>query len=120
MSGIYQQNDIQTPPKLVILYRLEPGCLGPDGLDHIEVFCQIAQRALATLNANICYWQLTPRFDKSLAELQYSLAGKTLTRDKAAIYVSACQADLTQLEEFFEDKLTLLINRYIARKIPHV
>ncbi|WP_434926134.1 hypothetical protein ACRWQM_08775 [Shewanella sp. HL-SH5] len=117
-DGVTQHSQSMVNSKMVILYRLEPGCLGPDGIDHIEIFCSIAERALQSLNADICQWQLTPRFDKSLDELQYSLAGKILTKDKAAKYVLACDADLAQLEEFFEDKLTELINKYIARKLP--
>jgi len=117
-DGATNQGSNRVNHKLVILYRLEPGCLGPDGIDHIEVFCLIAQKALQSLNADICQWQLTPRFDKSLDEAQYSLAGKILTKDKAIKYMHACNAELSQLEEFFEDKLTELINKYIARKLP--
>jgi len=119
MSNDYTNGDLnRVSNKLVILYRLEPGCLGPDGIDHIEVFCHIAQKALQSLNAEICQWQLTPRFDKNLDETQYSLAGKMLTKDKAIKYVQACDAELSQLEEFFQDKLTELINKYVARKHP--
>lgn len=102
--------------KLVILYRLEPGCLGPDGVDHIATFCQLAERALVHLNADICQWFLAPRFDKSLIEFQYSLAGKVLSHDKAVKFVASFDQQLDVIEAQFEDKLTQLINQYIARK----
>jgi hypothetical protein len=102
--------------KLVILFRLEPGCLGPDGIEHIEVFCAIAERALQSLNQQVCRWQLTPRYDKSLDEVQYSLAGKVLPLDKAVKYLQACDTELSQLMEHFEDKLAQLINQYLDRK----
>lgn len=34
---------------LLILHRLEPGCLGPDGADHVEQFCQLAEKAIQGL-----------------------------------------------------------------------
>ena len=102
--------------KMVILFRLEPGCLGPDGADHINTFCSIAQRAIVTLNADVCHWLLEPRFDKSLEEIQYSLAGKTLSKEKAAKYLQSFGLNIDELEEHFEDKMTKLINQYIARK----
>ncbi|MGX9463184.1 hypothetical protein ACWXWU_18390 [Shewanella sp. A14] len=104
------------PKKLVILCRLEPGCLGPDGVDHIDTFCQISERALANLNADVCHWFIAPRFDKSLVEMQYSLAGKVLSRDKAVKFIGSFEQDLDLIEERFENKLTQLINQYIARK----
>jgi len=102
--------------KLVVLCRLEPGCLGPDGIDHIDAFCKVAERALVNFNADICHWCLAPRLDKSLIEIQYSLAGKVLSRDKAIKFISSFEQDLDVIEERFEDKLTQLINQYIARK----
>ncbi|MFT6125489.1 MAG: hypothetical protein ACJAV0_001636 [Shewanella sp.] len=102
--------------KLVVLCRLEPGCLGPDGAEHINTFCQVAERALVNLNADVCHWFLAPRLDKSLIEIQYSLAGKVLSRDKAVKFISSFDQDLDDIEERFEDKLTQLINQYIARK----
>jgi hypothetical protein len=103
--------------KVVILFRLEPGCLGPDGADHIETFCHVAERALVNLNADVCHWFLAPRLDKSLTEIQYSLAGKVLSRDKAVKFIDSFEQNLDEIEARFEDKLTQLINQYIARKL---
>jgi hypothetical protein len=114
-ESINSTRDINTS-KLVILCRLEPGCLGPDGVDHINTFCRVAERALVTLNADVCHWLLAPRVDKSLIEIQYSLAGKVLSRDKAIKFIGSYDQDLNVIEERFEDKLTQLINQYIARK----
>lgn len=100
---------------LVILCRLEPGCLGPDGVDHIETFCRVAQKALTTHEADVCHWILEPRFDKGLEEFQYSLAGKSLTREQAQKYLALAHREWGPFEEKFEDKLTQLINLYLAR-----
>ncbi|QDE31343.1 MULTISPECIES: hypothetical protein [Shewanella] len=102
--------------KLVILFRLEPGCLGPDGVNHIDTFCHVAEQALVNLNSDVCHWFLAPRFDKNLIEIQYSLAGKVLSRDKAVKFIESFSQNLDEIEERFEDKLTQLINQYIARK----
>jgi hypothetical protein len=102
--------------KLVVLCRIEPGCLGPDGVDHINAFCQVAERTLVNLNADVCHWFLAPRFDKNVIEIQYSLAGKVLSRDKALKFIASFEQNLDEIEGRFEDKLTQLINQYIARK----
>ena len=41
----------QTPTekKLTIQIRVEPGCLGPDGKEHIETFCVAAAKIFAAL-----------------------------------------------------------------------
>jgi hypothetical protein len=102
--------------KLVILCRLEPGCLGPDGIEHIETFCVMAQKALVTHESDICHWLLEPRFNKSLEEFQYGLKGKLLTKEQAKKYLLLAHREWGNFEEKFEDKLTQLINLYIARK----
>ena len=116
MEDLLNSTRQYSPQKLLILFRLEPGCLGPDGVDHIETFCQLAERTLANLNADVCQWFISPRFDKSFVEIQYSLAGKVLPRDKAIKFVQSFEQNLDTIEERFEDKLTQLINQYIARK----
>ena len=102
--------------KLIVLYRLEPGCLGPDGIDHIDTFCTLAQQTLAAYDTDSCQWLLEPRYNKQLDEMAYCLANKMLTRVQAAKYLARFGHDLEQVQEVFEDKLTHLINQYIARK----
>jgi hypothetical protein len=105
---------------LVILCRLEAGSLGPDGVDHIETFCVMAQKALMTHEAEVCHWILEPRFDKRLEEFQYSLGGKSLTKEQARKYLALAHKDWISFEEKFENKLTQLIDLYIARKKGHI
>ncbi|QBF81379.1 hypothetical protein EXU30_00700 [Shewanella maritima] len=102
--------------QLTILYRLEPGCLGPDGVDHIEAFCLLVQKALAA-KGNVHYkWQVVPRFDKSKPEIQFTLNGKSLTEQQAQKYLSMLTIELDNVIDGFEDMLTKMINQYIARK----
>ena len=50
--------------QLTVIYRVEPGCLGPEGATHIEGFCQFAQPLVAAHTPAFMQWQLQPRFDK--------------------------------------------------------
>lgn len=102
--------------KIAVLCRVEPGCLGPDGLDHIEAFCALAQRAMQHFDVDVGTWILTPRYDKTLEEMQYSVANKLLSHAQATQYFALIGRDIEAFEERFQDKLTSLINLYLARK----
>ncbi|MDO6776202.1 MULTISPECIES: hypothetical protein [unclassified Shewanella] len=102
--------------KLIVLYRLEPGCLGPDGMEHIQIFCDLAQQMLASLDTATCQWFLEPRYNKQLDEMAYCLANNMLSREQATKFMVRFGDDLEQAQEAFEDKLTLLINQYLSRK----
>ena len=63
--------------KLSVTYRVEAGCLGPDGVNYIADFCKFAQSALQTLDSDYIVWLIVHRKDKTLPETQYSVVGKT-------------------------------------------
>ncbi len=100
--------------KLTVLSRIEPGCLGPDGVDHIESFCRFANQELKKVDSNFVKWLPLPRYDKSLPEMQYSVNSKQLSRDKAAKYLSHFNSELDDFEEHFHDKVSLLINEFLS------
>ncbi|QYJ84540.1 hypothetical protein K0I73_09600 [Shewanella mesophila] len=102
--------------KLVILCRIEPGCLGPDGIDHIADFCRYANQALKGEGNHFVKWLPLPRYDKSLAEIEYSVGDKGLSRAQATAYLQVFNRDLAQFEEQFHDLLALMINRYLSVK----
>ena len=64
--------------KLTVVYRVEPGCLGPTGRDNIEAFCDYANKELAPTDSGFVNWEIMPRYDKSLPEMQYLIANKKL------------------------------------------
>ncbi|NMH64044.1 hypothetical protein [Shewanella salipaludis] len=101
--------------KLTLLCRLEPGCLGPDGAQHIEAFCTLAQQALQSYRADIAIWQLTPRYDKRLSEMSYRLGDRPLTPAQSDKYLALFNLSLDEFEEKFQDKLTGLITQFLAR-----
>ncbi|GAC15679.1 hypothetical protein [Aliiglaciecola lipolytica] len=101
--------------KLTVTFRVEPGCLGPDGADHIVGFCKHAKQAVAGLDSDFVRWVITPRFDKSLLETEYRTNGKRLNQQQAALYLSAFGKSLDDFEEHLQDKLSELIDTYLGR-----
>lgn len=101
--------------KLTVLFRVEPGCLGPDGIEHIEGFCKYAKKEVVGLHSDFIRWVITPRFDKTLAETEYKTNNKRLTHDKAEKYLMIFGQELDDFEEHLQDKLSEMIDTYLGR-----
>lgn len=101
--------------KLTIEFRVEAGCLGPQGHEHVEGFCRFAQKELAAVDADFIHWVLMPRGDKLLPEIQYRINNKSMTHDKAARYLAVFEKSLDEFESHLEDKITHLIEQYLGR-----
>lgn len=101
--------------KLTVEFRIESGCLGPQGHEHVEGFCRFAQGELAYVDADFINLVLMPRADKSLPELQYKLNNKYMTPDKAARYLALFEKNLDEFEDHLEDKITYLVEQYLNR-----
>lgn len=101
--------------KMSVTFRVEPGCLGPDGKDHVEGFCKYAKKELKTLHGDFARWVIIPRYDKSLPETEYKTNNKRLDHDKAALYLDAFGQDLDEFEEHFHERLGDLIEEYLGR-----
>lgn len=101
--------------KLNVLYRVEPGCLGPDGPKKIEDFCEYAKKEVENLDANFVHWDILPRFDKTLPEMEYKALNKNLTHDQADRYLAVFEQSLDEFEEHLHDKLGVLIENYLGR-----
>lgn len=101
--------------KLTVLFRLEPGCLGPDGKDHIDKFCQLAQKKFASLHSDFVYWDIVPRNDKSLPEMQYKINNKNLSHDKVAKFLDIFHKNLDEFEDHMHKKLAVIIEQYLGR-----
>ncbi|MDP5039346.1 MAG: hypothetical protein NWQ26_00530 [Paraglaciecola sp.] len=101
--------------KLTVTFRVEPGCLGPDGIDHIEKFCKFAKQDVDTLDSDFVRWVITPRFDKSLLETEYKTNNKRLDHDKAQKYLRVFGKELDDFEEHLQDRLAELIDEFLGR-----
>lgn len=101
--------------KLNVLFRVEPGCLGPDGAEHVEEFCAYAEKAVEELDADFVHWDILPRHDKQLPEMEYMVNSKKLNHDQAARYLQVFKKDLDEFESHLDEKLAHLIEEYFGR-----
>lgn len=105
---------LDTNKKLAVIYRVEAGCLGPDGLNYISDFCKFAQIELQTLDSDYMTWNLVHRADKTLPEIEYSLMGKVIDADKANKYLSVFDNTLDDFEMDLTDHLATLISKFMS------
>ena len=110
------KNNLPLPQdkKLTVLFRLESGCLGPKGDDHIDDFCQLVQKEFVSFHSDYVHWDIVPRHDKSLPEMQYKINNKKLSHDKAAKFLDVFGKSLDEFEEQLHKKLALLIDQYLG------
>ncbi len=101
--------------KLTLLFRVEPGSLGPDGSEQAQHFCDQAQQQLVALDAGFIRWQIEPRFDKSLPELEYKIRNKRLSRAQAQQYLTLLAQDLDTVEDQLVTEIDRLIGEHQAR-----
>ncbi|WP_101760547.1 hypothetical protein [Oceanicoccus sp. KOV_DT_Chl] len=101
--------------KLVVTYRVEPGCLGPDGKNKIVDFCSFAQQQFQSLDADYIVWNIVPRDDKSLPEMQFDVVGKRMNHAQADKYLSLVGKNLDEFETHLGEKLAELINQYMGQ-----
>lgn len=111
------KNNLPLPQdkKLTVVVRVEPGCLGPDGNVLVEEFCSAAHLEFEPIDSDFINWEVVPRFDKSLPEIQYKTINKILTYDQAAKYLELFNKNLNNFEEHANDKLAVLIDQYLER-----
>jgi hypothetical protein len=100
--------------KLAVTYRVEAGCLGPDGLNYIAAFCKFSQSELQTLDSGYVVWNIIHRADKTLPEIQYGLVGKTIDSHKAEKYLSTFGKNIDDFESQLSDNLATLISQFMS------
>ncbi|MCW9012966.1 MAG: hypothetical protein OQL06_04220 [Gammaproteobacteria bacterium] len=100
--------------KLTVLFKVEPGCLGPEGKDHVAEFCSFAEKEMESVDSNFVHWEILPRHDKSQPEMQYKVANKTLTHSQAEKYLSLFEKELDEFEGHLHDKLAILIDEFLG------
>lgn len=106
---------IPTNKKLLVQFRLEPGCLGPQGDQHIDQFCQFAQNQFEGFYSHFVDWEITPRLDKSLPEIQYGINQKQLNSKQVSKYLQIFKHELSSFEESLDDKLAEMIDHYLSQ-----
>lgn len=106
---------LQEDKKLSVTYRVEAGCLGPDGTNYIVDFCKFAQSALQTLDSDYIAWNIVYRKDKTLPEMEYSVVGKKMSYHQAEKYLAVFGKSLDEFEGRLSDLLTTLIHKFMSR-----
>jgi len=99
--------------KIRLMYRVEPGCLGPQGADHIEDFCRYANKHIKS--PYYAQFLFLPRFDKQKDERQYSVKNRNLSRVQAKVYLNHFDIDIDTFEEQLDELLTKAIDLYFKR-----
>jgi len=100
--------------KLHVIYRLEPGCLGPKGENHINDFCTFALQKIEAIDENIIIWELQSRNDKTLPEMEYKINNKKLSYDQAEKYLEVFDRKIDEFEELSHEKISNLIEEYFS------
>ncbi|PAJ73218.1 hypothetical protein CJF42_17070 [Pseudoalteromonas sp. NBT06-2] len=106
--------DIPKEKKLNVLFRLEPGCLGPKGIDLIEEFCDFANYKIS--ESPFATYLFVPRFDKALPEWEYKINARNLSNEKVESYLAIFSQVRSQFEEGLEEQVTEYIEIYLNRQ----
>ncbi len=102
--------------KLCVIYRVESGCLGPEGESYIAKFCSFAQSELRSLDSDYVAWNIIPREDKALPEMEYNIVGKKMNHSQAEKYLALFDKSLDEFEGHLCEKLATLINEFMGHE----
>ena len=106
-------NALPSDKQLAVLFRLEPGCLGPQGVDYIEEFCSFINNQPPELH--YARFHFVARYDKKLPEWEYSINKRNLNDEKVALYLNLFQTDKHSFEEEIEELLAQRIELFFSR-----
>lgn len=101
--------------KILVTYRVESGCLGPEGASLVASFCDFAQQKMGAYEADCLLWRICPRQDKTQLEMEYSVANKRLNRHQASILLQLMGKEVNQFEEQLLEHICELIEEYMGR-----
>ena len=101
--------------KLMIQYKMEPGCLGPQGESLVDEYCRYAQEKIDSLNGDFVHWVIEPRSDKKDPEIKYQINGKDLLPAMVERYLAVFGRDLEEFEDQFNEQLMDYIEDFMGR-----
>lgn len=107
--------NLPTQKKMTVIFRMEPGSLGPDGKQYVDEFCAFAQTQLQTCAEYYLNWIIVPRLDKTLSEMKYQLGDKVLNQQQAEKYLSLFGENYAHFEDQLENNLEAIINQFFGR-----
>ncbi|MCF2857764.1 hypothetical protein L1286_09795 [Pseudoalteromonas sp. SMS1] len=101
--------------QVCIQLRLEPGCMGPQGKEHIEAFCK--KENTTPWQNNFAIVSVVPRYDKTLPEWEYRLKNKLLKAEQVVRVVEMHNITKADLEEEIETHIAQEIDLYMEGKL---
>ena len=107
---------LEKEKKLVVEYRFEGGCLGPAGDNYVDGFCEFAKGKILSIEPGLVVLNVVPRKEKTLAEVQYKLVGRNLTRDQARKFFERFGKNIDDFEATIDDELVALVPLYMSQQ----
>ncbi len=114
LNQLKSSSQLPEDKKLSVIYRIEPGCLGPKGNSIVSSFCDFAQAEFLSFNSDYINLSIVPRNDKTLPEMEYCAIGKRLTNSQADKYFSRLGESLDDFEYELSGKMAAVINQYMG------
>ncbi len=111
-------NTIQQEEQILVICRIESGCLGPQGREHVVAFCDFIKDKFATPDLHFIQWEVVPREGLKFPELEYRLHGKRLLHDHAEKYLSLFNTEIKDFEDYIDDKIIAQIEQYFLKTDP--
>jgi hypothetical protein len=102
--------------KLLLTYRVEPSCLGPDGISRIKDFCIYVKAAFVNHHSNYLIYQFIPGYGKNLAEMKLFINHKRLSEAKSSQYMSFFTKLSRALERICKINSLFLIDSFFGRQ----
>ena len=104
--------EIPESQKLHMLFRVEPGCMGPAGIDHINEFVDYANENIKRLNKPYVVWQIEARTNKKLPEIEYRVANKLLKEPQVEKYLSLFGSSVDTFEDEVNEHIALMVDEF--------
>ena len=101
--------------KLVVVYRVEAGCLGPEGKTLVQSFCDFAQQSIQTLDCDVISWHIIPRNSKTDPEIEYNVVGKRISYSQAERYVGHFGRTFDGFEAHLSERIAHYIEDFMNR-----
>ncbi|MDU0111802.1 hypothetical protein RT723_02010 [Psychrosphaera aquimarina] len=101
---------------LKLVVRVEPGSLGPDGLDHVESFCMVAEKVFSKVEFANLTFKIVPRYDKKLPELELLMNRAPLPQQRAVLVLDKLNLTFELIEEEVMERISKLIDRFLGHK----
>ena len=101
--------------KMAVIFRMEPGSLGPDGLEYIDEFCIFAQTQLQACAVYYLNFFIEARIDKTSPEINFVLGNKNLNQTQVEKYLALFDEDYAHFEDELETNLEAIVDQFFGR-----